>query len=743
MKGVSYGPVPIKQLGDDDFFSSNAAFVWGSRGRDDLGLMKMLGISMVRLYGNNPEKDHMSFLDRAHSLGIGVVPGFSEYPYKGDTYPDPPGNCMKTGYNCFTQIKAQYKSMLTNGFTVETGDDKVYHPGLRSVILINEPDYKLPGLTEPLKFTKALVSAFDAVLDAEKEFGVKNPQLKFTVTFAFGICDQCRSYKEIEKKYGTKNLPGICQMLDLRSAMYDPSVVGYTARNDLKAAYDARWENSFNTANEAPDIEPFILDYYDELFPDTPVFIGEYHKPGIQQAKDFKAILDIARNDTDKNGRKNKLLGISFFEWDVRTDKGGAEMEFGMWATGNYTIDTINFGDEGGAHDVKCLVPAMDKVSGETMPEVIRAAYGGAGVPDGDYSMLCQPNPSSVKINAEGFQLIQAQNSTKRMAEFIARVVMHMGGVVKDDAALTGFAAKYSTPNSTRLLRSSGTSLASTFAALASTLASNKPSFARWDANAKCTADRQASDITLGSAIGFACGKLGGIFDCAQVPDECSQSIFQKADYIFSIYYSSMASASPLTSCDFGGAGIFASSEIYESNSRSGCVICEMDPIRKCVVPGPAGGPGPWLWVLVLLIVVLVISIIVAYYLYRERKRGSLETRIVGESSLSEVPSWRETPGRPLASASWPLAREPGAQPATASWPLPREEGSQLEGGPLQSTVGDLVPRGAADGSWRHDDGTWESCRSELSQQLARAAAAENGGQQPQEPPQTTEPQSS
>ena len=125
--------------------------------------------------------------------------------------------------------------------------------------------------------------------------------------------------------------------------MQTPELVGYTPRNDLWAAYKARFVNSVNTANPAHDIRHLFLNKYDELFPEVPVFIGEYHNPRtVDQRRDLELILDIAKDEA------TMLLGISFFEFQVRYDKGGSEESFGMFGldegvVGNMHIDDKDF----------------------------------------------------------------------------------------------------------------------------------------------------------------------------------------------------------------------------------------------------------------------------------------------------------------------------------------------------------------------------------------------------------------
>ena len=43
-----------------------------------------------------------------------------------------------------------------------------FRPPPRTIIVINEPDLKIPGISKPDKFCKAIISAIDGMLDAEK-----------------------------------------------------------------------------------------------------------------------------------------------------------------------------------------------------------------------------------------------------------------------------------------------------------------------------------------------------------------------------------------------------------------------------------------------------------------------------------------------------------------------------------------------------------------------------------------------
>merc|ERR1719188_1912942 len=101
---------------------------------------------------------------------------------------------------------------LKKGFLTE--DLKTYHPGLSQVIIINEPDLKLPNIDSPRLWAKGIVSAVDGMLDAEKELHVGGKKINFTATFSFGICKMCS--KATDK-------PALGQMRELQLAFEDPS----------------------------------------------------------------------------------------------------------------------------------------------------------------------------------------------------------------------------------------------------------------------------------------------------------------------------------------------------------------------------------------------------------------------------------------------------------------------------------------------------------------------------------------
>lgn len=544
LRGISYGPSPLKKpakLPNDDFMAPDAKALWGSSGRGDLAIMQAVGANAVRLYGNDPGLSHTEFLDEAQQQGLKVIPGMSDYPYT-----QMQGSCISTGFNCFKQLKEQYALNLKNGFLAS---EDAYHPALHTIIVINEPDLKIPGITQPNKFCKAIISAIDGMLDAEKDAGVTKNLVNFTATMSFGICSACK---------GSSGKPSLGQMLNLRAAMLNPESVNYTAKNDLAAFYKTRFTNSFNTNNPARDIGPLFLNKYEEVFTDVPVFIGEYHAPRFDTKKDMAQIMEIAE-------QSQVLTGVAFFEFQVRYDKGGSEMDFGMFGLGPTSVASFTyFGEQ---FEAWCLTSVEDMVSKSySVASAITAAFGGKGI---DEQSLCVADPRKVQLTEEGFEAIQTTKSTEKMAVFVTRVVEHMGGLVNDQATLENFASKYS-----------GTSGSGDFGTMAGYLGSH-PSWVSWDSAAACVADRGAFDSQIGDALAYACGAIKTLNCSSDLPDFCANDLFKKADYVFSAFFHEIQSGQPLRDCYFNGAAAFAPSGRYLKEDDA-CILTN-DPATTAV----------------------------------------------------------------------------------------------------------------------------------------------------------------
>merc|ERR1719210_2165847 len=229
--------------------------------------------------------------------------------------------------------------------------NRQYHPSLKYMNIINEPDLKMPasattgGIAEVMQMCRSIISSFDAMLDAEEDAGVIGPLINFTATFSYAMCFGCEWFS---------GHPALGQIAQLDDAMRNPAKYGYSPKNNITAAYAARFTHSFNTQNPATDIQHQFLDDYAAFFPTTPVYIGEYHRIAGNQTEDLETILELAE-------RNPLFLGISFFEYQVAYWKTGSEMDFGMFGLGDYKIASMQYFSK--TYDVWCVVPQESPAS--------------------------------------------------------------------------------------------------------------------------------------------------------------------------------------------------------------------------------------------------------------------------------------------------------------------------------------------------------------------------------------------
>jgi len=544
IKGVSYGPLPLRsevgasQLPADDWFCDEAVYLWGKSGRGDLKVIGQLGANMVRLYGNSPTRDHTSFLDEALQENLSVAPGMSDFPF----YQNTASNCKRdTDFNCFAQVKPLYAQNLQKGFLTP---GRQYHPSLKYMNIINEPDLKMPpsattgGFSEVKQMCRSIISAFDAMLDAEKDAGVTGPLINFTATFSYAICQSCEWHSD---------KPALGQIAQLHDAMHNPSKYGYTPQNDITAAYEARFTHSFNTQNPATDLQHQFLDAFESSFPTTPVYIGEYHRVGANQTEDLTTILDLARAHP-------LFLGISFFQFQVAYWKGGPEMKFGMFGLGNYSRANMTYFSK--TYPIYCSEPIDSVESGMSLPSALAQVYGGQGVEE---DHLCQASPWGVSLDLTGYIEISSQQSALQMQRYIRRWVHHLGAVVVHESNFHHFASRFVGGGS------------DAFERMASELG-NRPDWLEMDSEARCMANRDAEPGTVGAAIGWACASSPSL-NCSVLPEECSADPYKMGDYVFSRYYAGHGDTSdPLSICSFGGAAIFAPSRLF--NTWTGSSLC-------------------------------------------------------------------------------------------------------------------------------------------------------------------------
>eukprot|EP00927_Polykrikos_kofoidii_P000925 TRINITY_DN10347_c0_g1_i1.p1 TRINITY_DN10347_c0_g1~~TRINITY_DN10347_c0_g1_i1.p1 ORF type:complete len:557 (-),score=62.49 TRINITY_DN10347_c0_g1_i1:73-1710(-) len=377
--GVGYTPDPHKfVIGPvcDDFMTNWSEPLWGPSGRDDLQVIRKMGATAVRTYGIGAHLPHAQFLDRAHSLGLKVLPGFADYPYlKGGSACNIDkglkANCMRNGnHDCSGTIEQQYTLMLENGYTVVGSDGKRrYHPAIHTITLINECELKLQFQCSEVRgqdanHAKIIVTALDGLLSAEDALDIVGPRPALTATVSFATCPSCES---VQRNFpgATAEVPSLPQMADVFLAMQDSdSFVNYKAKHDLMDVYQNRWVNSFNTGNrfsELCETHTMLLKMYAESpLGNVPVYIGEFHDADLTPEEfrvDVMAAVSVAQGLQFCGGGSSSLVGVNIFEYQVAYWKdplgeGGASQKFGIWGLGDDKITKTHSDSSSGMTDV-------------------------------------------------------------------------------------------------------------------------------------------------------------------------------------------------------------------------------------------------------------------------------------------------------------------------------------------------------------------------------------------------------
>lgn len=333
---------------------------WGAAngGRDDLGAIRKLGGNAVRLYASigqekSKNKDHSKFLDYAHSQGIHVLVGVDS----GNTRA-----CTK--FDCHDVFDGIMTASFQQGFlqhNESTGPR--WHPAIAMVILLNEPDFlgadpNCPKGPDKKGLAwcrvKAVLSALDGTLTAEKKAGIKNP-VNLTTTWSFGV------FESIDKKV---NGPGYFGFQDMEASTMDPSIAdGYKPKNDdLRTAYMQRWVHGVNVQAPFDYVYETISAQYGP-YSKAPWFIGELGE-GNQDfptmSKDLKDCVERAKQDEN-------FLGAATFQFQTAYQKGGSETHFGLFALGktklgeeNVCLSLPDGGEHCETHEVYCTTPVLD-----------------------------------------------------------------------------------------------------------------------------------------------------------------------------------------------------------------------------------------------------------------------------------------------------------------------------------------------------------------------------------------------
>jgi len=349
------------RLGSEDMLQDAYSKQWGAEGRDDLRTMAKLGANAVRLYhsmGLNVQHNHGGFLDRAQAVGLNVMPGY-----------DTQGSCPQ--FDCFEA----WKHSTLQGFDLGFRHGDSWHPAISALILLNEPDF-FGGYPDCVPTgawcrVKAMLSALDGVLAAEREAGIEPGRVKLTVTWSFGMMPS------IDGKEGG---PGLFGFQDTVAGIADPTIANYTPRSshaDLQQAFRTRWIHGVNTQAPWSFVKSVIAGNYAKFSP-TPWFIGEYGANG-------QTLATIQADLEDMQKTSGDFLGAAFFQFQTAHFKGGSELNFGLFRLGSEKLWDINppcndVPSKCRTWPVYCLSKDLNWLPGSLArrAEAVAAAWGGS-----------------------------------------------------------------------------------------------------------------------------------------------------------------------------------------------------------------------------------------------------------------------------------------------------------------------------------------------------------------------------
>ncbi|CAK9095936.1 Prostaglandin F synthase [Durusdinium trenchii] len=346
-RGMCYAPTPAKNV------APWAEALWGKSGRDDLSAIRQMGFKVLRVYGNDPRLSHEAFLSRCTALGLKVIVAISDFPYTQD----PQSKCATAPpYDCFTEVRLQFTTMLKNGFTVRDGEGQMrYHPAIEAIILINEPELKITYQGAIAKdawskgyYTKALLSALDGALRAEESLSIMGAKPPFTVVNSFSTCETCKTNvagnKAGEAQVGS--LAALGFMYDFVVGALKPDFFGYDPRHDLKSALQNRWLLGFNTQDTSDVICKQVLQPLKATpLSGLPIWAGEYKAwyqsmPDSKVAdfkEDWSKLSSWVQQGASCDAAGAPLRGVSIFEFQVSYYKGPGDhqMTFGLYELGS------------------------------------------------------------------------------------------------------------------------------------------------------------------------------------------------------------------------------------------------------------------------------------------------------------------------------------------------------------------------------------------------------------------------
>merc|ERR1712050_227168 len=377
LRGIAYRAVPCTDptcgghgLPSKDLVQAAFEMQWGATGRDDLGTMISLGANAVRLYNSlglysTLQGSHMNFLNRSRELGLNVMPGYDTSLVVRD------GECPN--FDCYDTWREATLQGFKSGF--QLGSE--WHPAISTLVLMNEPDsFGQYSKCEPHGSwcrVKAVLSAMDGVLAAEREAGVSPGRVKMSVMWSFA---------ERTSIDGSLTGPGIFGFQDMVAAVANPDIAKYSPRTEqsvFEEAFRTRWVHGINTGSPWMFVDRIVSEHYAPFRP-LPWMIGEYGanmKTSAVIREDLEAMERRANDGGD-------FVGAIFFQFQTAHLNGGLAKNFGLFSLGSTVIGetglTCDRFTPCASWPVHCLTTDLPWLPGTAADraDAVAAAWGGS-----------------------------------------------------------------------------------------------------------------------------------------------------------------------------------------------------------------------------------------------------------------------------------------------------------------------------------------------------------------------------
>ncbi len=344
IRGMAYQPAPSDYAPcgcgayfDTDFFNDDFAQLWddANGGRGDLKTMAdQLHVNFLHLYNWNPQRNHLSALNKAASLGIKVAVPISNF------FVDP-GQDPNAAADIEKIMRSVYVDANGNPSTTP-------HPAVGMILIANEPEngaIQNSSPANPNTWQGPVVQAMSSMRAAEEAIGATR-LLPVAVPFAFSIDNYDANANNPD------NLAAVGQIHSLLAAMTTAMGADF-----VKTRYVA----ATNPQNPGSFMSSWIPQFKQSV-PDTPLWFSE-QGTGVAKSclgyqnctpsEQQQAVFNADQFAATKPNTEDVVLGGAQFEWSNESWKSGDnEPTFGIYkfngqfrtvptSGGSYRVDDL------------------------------------------------------------------------------------------------------------------------------------------------------------------------------------------------------------------------------------------------------------------------------------------------------------------------------------------------------------------------------------------------------------------